>query len=109
MKWPTIVIAAILLIVMGYIGYIVFALFTNIQDINNCSIASDCMLVSSDDVCGTLVGINKNYEFRWNKKVSYTGWLYELSSTKLITKCAKQPENVVNGCENYKCAVLSGH
>ncbi len=107
MKWLPVTIAAILLIILGYVGYIAFALYTNLEDVNGCSIASDCMIAKGDEVCENPVAINKNYEFRWNKKVSYTSWLYDLSSLKRITKCQKQPENVLASCENYKCAVLS--
>lgn len=106
MKWLLLLIFLLLVSIFAYLGYVVFAVFTSIDDVNSCNIDSDCIIVSGIDVCKTPVSINKNYEFRWSKKTSYTYWLYELTGTANFKECEKLREATLPSCENNKCVIL---
>ncbi|PIN80418.1 hypothetical protein COV11_04020 [Candidatus Woesearchaeota archaeon CG10_big_fil_rev_8_21_14_0_10_30_7] len=106
MKWVITIIALILLGIITYIGYVVFASFTDINDVNSCVIDNDCIVVDGVDVCKTPVSINKNYAFRWNKKVSYTHWLYELTGVFNYDECEKISEATLSSCEKNTCMIL---
>ncbi len=105
MKWGLTITFLVLIAAFLYLGYIAFSVFTNIDDVNNCSTDIDCIVLTGTDLCKTPVSVNKDYAYRWNKKSSYTQWLYDLTNARM--NCKEANTNLVASCEKNKCSVLS--
>ncbi|MBI2565205.1 hypothetical protein HYV79_04440 [Candidatus Woesearchaeota archaeon] len=86
---------------IGYVGFVTYSLFLNVDDASYCSVDADCAVVESADACPEILSISRDYESAWLRKVKYTKWLYNIVSIKSCPLPDKEKYESI--CLENKC------